>query len=94
VRGALLVAPANTEDRGLNERLPGWAPLVRQKLPFDSILVGSQNDPYCASEVAQSLAHDWGSLWVDLGAAGHINATSSLGDWPAGHALLQTFLKD
>ena len=27
--------------------------------------------------------------WVDLGAAGHINADSALGDWPEGHALLQ-----
>jgi predicted alpha/beta hydrolase family esterase len=26
---------------------------------------------------------------VDLGAAGHINAESGLGDWPEGHALLQ-----
>jgi predicted alpha/beta hydrolase family esterase len=31
---------------------------------------------------------------VDLGAAGHINADSSLGDWPEGQALLQTLLKD
>ncbi len=94
VQGALLVAPGDTEAPELKPRLPGWSPIVRQPLPFKSILVGSQNDPYCAAERAQELARDWGARWVDLGAAGHINAYSSLGDWPQGHALLQTLLKD
>ncbi len=94
VRGALLVAPGDVESHDMKNTLPGWSPIVRQPLPFSSILVGSQNDPYCSAERAQGLARDWAARWVDLGAAGHINAESSLGDWPAGHALLQTFLKD
>jgi hypothetical protein len=94
VRGALLVAPGDTEAPRLKDRLPGWSPIARQALPFPSILVGSQNDPYCTAERAQALARDWGARWVDLGAAGHINADSSLGEWPQGQALLQTFLKD
>ena len=94
VRGALLVAPGDTEAPALCHRLPGWSPIVRQPLPFKSMLVGSQNDPYCSGARAQALAQDWRSDWIDLGAAGHINADSSLGDWPEGHALLQTLLKD
>lgn len=94
VRGALLVAPGDTEVPQMQDRLPGWSPVVRQRLPFPSVLVGSLNDPYCSAERAQSLAHDWGSRWWSLGHAGHINADSSLGDWPEGHALLQTLLKD
>jgi predicted alpha/beta hydrolase family esterase len=94
VRGALLVAPGDTEAPALKDRLPGWSPIARQPLPFHSMLVGSQNDPYCSAERAQSLAYAWGARWVDLGAAGHINADSSLGDWPEGQALLQTLLKD
>jgi predicted alpha/beta hydrolase family esterase len=94
VQGALLVAPGDTEAPELNTRLPGWSPIMRQPLPFKSIVVGSQNDPYCAADRAQALARDWGAQWVDLGAAGHINADSSLGDWPRGHALLQTLQKD
>jgi len=78
----------------MKNRLPGWSPIVRQPLPFTSILVGSQNDPYCSAERAEGLARDWTARWVDLGAAGHINAESSLGDWPEGQALLQTLLKD
>ena len=94
VRGALLVAPGDVEAPEMPDRFPGWTPIVRQRLPFKSILVGSQNDPYCAADRAQALARDWGAQWVDLGAAGHINADSSLGDWPRGHALLQTLQKD
>jgi predicted alpha/beta hydrolase family esterase len=94
VRGALLVAPGDVVLPALQEALPGWLPIERRPLPFRSILVGSDNDPYCSAERAQQLARDWSARWVGLGAAGHINADSSLGDWPDGHALLQTLLKD
>jgi predicted alpha/beta hydrolase family esterase len=94
VRGALLVAPGDTEVPHMQDRLPTWSPVVRQRLPFRSCLVGSLDDPYCTTERAQSFARDWGAQWLCLGNAGHINADSSLGDWPQGHALLQTLLKD
>ena len=89
VRGALLVAPGDVERSDLRQQLPGWAPIVRQRLPFASVLVGSANDPFCSHERARELADDWGARWVDLGARGHINADSGLGDWPEGQALLQ-----
>lgn len=88
VQGALLVAPGDAEREQLRSVLPSWAPIVRQRLPFPSVLVGSRNDPYCTFDTAQSLAQSWGSRWVDLGACGHINAESGLGDWPEGHRLL------
>ena len=94
VQGALLVAPGDTEVPHMRDRLPGWSPVLRQRLPFKSIVVASRDDPYCALARAEAWALDWGSRWVDLGEAGHINADSSLGDWPQGHALLQTLLKD
>ena len=94
VAGALLVAPGDVESPQLREQLPGWSPVVRQKLPFASILVGSQNDPHCRAERAQALASDWGAQWVDLGEAGPINAETSLGNWPVGHALLTRLMKE
>ncbi|MGN1057635.1 MAG: RBBP9/YdeN family alpha/beta hydrolase, partial [Comamonas sp.] len=74
--------------------LHGWAPVMLQRLPFPSILVGSRNDPYCSLERAQQMAQAWGSQWVNAGAAGHINSDSGLGAWDAGHALLQQLIKD
>lgn len=94
VHGALLVAPGDVEQDDLRAGLPGWAPIVRDRLRFDSVLLGSRDDPYCAFDRAQGLARDWGSRFVDMGARGHLNAESGLGDWPEGRALLAPWLAD
>ncbi|MFP5466738.1 MAG: RBBP9/YdeN family alpha/beta hydrolase [Gammaproteobacteria bacterium] len=88
VQGALLVAPGDPERDELRIVLPGWAPIVRDRLPFPSRLLGSHDDPYCSLEKARSLADAWGSRFIDGGRCGHINAESGLGDWPEGLALL------
>ena len=88
VKAALLVAPGDAEREALRGVLPSWSPIAMQALPFPSVLVGSRNDPYCRLDRAQALALAWGSRFVDLGEAGHINAETGLGDWPQGHALL------
>ena len=92
VRGALLVAPADLEQSAAAPRLPGWTPIVRERLPFSSWLVASQDDPYCTFERAQELARSWGSRLVDAGARGHLNAESGLGDWPDGLELIRPWL--
>ncbi|MPM71218.1 hypothetical protein SDC9_118181 [bioreactor metagenome] len=92
VQAALLVAPGDAERPELAAPLHGWRPIMMQPLPFPSILVGSQDDPYCTFERARTLAEAWGSRFVDAGACGHINADSGLGDWPWGHALLESLL--
>ena len=94
VRGALLVAPGDPEREALRSLLPSWSPVVRQRLPFPAILVGSRDDPYCTFERAQGFAADWGARLIDLGNAGHINADSGLGDWLQGHAWLAELMKD
>ena len=94
VQGALLVAPGDVERPELAAPLHGWTPIAMQSLPFPSVLIGSRNDPFCTFERAQTLAGAWGSRFVDLGAHGHINAESGLGDWPEGHAWLDSLLKN
>jgi predicted alpha/beta hydrolase family esterase len=92
VQGALLVAPGDPEREALRTVLPSWSPVVLQRLPFPSVLVGSRDDPYCDCTRAQAFAKAWGSAWVDYGARGHINADSDLGDWPEGRAYLKTLV--
>lgn len=94
VRGALLVAPGDPEREELRSQLPSWSPVVRQRLPFRALLIGSRDDPYCAFERARGFATDWGADFVDLGNAGHINADSGLGDWPQGRAWLTELMKE
>ncbi|MCB4790136.1 MULTISPECIES: alpha/beta hydrolase [Delftia] len=88
VRGALLVAPGDTEQPQLREQLPGWSPVMMQRLPFASIVVGSDNDIYCSAQRVQAMADAWGARFVDAGPSGHLNTASGLGDWDSGHALL------
>ena len=94
VRAALLVAPGDLERDDLRQAIPGWAPIVRQPLPFPSLLVAGNDDPYCAAPRARQLAADWGARFVDAGARGHLNGDSGLGGWPEGRALLAELLKD
>lgn len=93
VRGALLVAPGDVEREEVRELIPGWAPIVRQRLPFPATLVAADNDPYCDAARSRRLAADWGARFIDAGARGHLNAESGLGDWPAGRALLNDLLR-
>jgi predicted alpha/beta hydrolase family esterase len=89
VGAALLVAPPDTERDDMPPALFNWRPMVRRRLPFDSVVVTSSDDPFCAVDRAGRLAHDWGSELVNIGAQGHVNEASGLGDWPEGFALLQ-----
>jgi predicted alpha/beta hydrolase family esterase len=92
VRAALLVAPPDTERDDTPPQLFNWRPIVRQRLPFASLVVTSADDPYCATLQAQQMASDWGSELICIGARGHINGESGLGDWDDGIAMLERLL--
>lgn len=89
VLGALLVAPPELERPDLPPQLHGWKPAVRTPLPFPALLVYSTDDPFANAAAARQLAADWCVPTWCLGAAGHINADSGLGDWPEGLARVQ-----
>lgn len=86
VRGALLVAPADTEAPGVPADVTGFAPMPVTRLPFASVVVASSNDPHVTLERARYFASAWGARFVDIGDAGHIS--DSVGEWPEGLALL------
>ncbi|MGE0025075.1 MAG: RBBP9/YdeN family alpha/beta hydrolase, partial [Hyphomicrobium sp.] len=83
VQGALLVAPADPDKFGVAGALP------EGPLGFPATLVASANDPWLSVDKAFALALRWGADFVDLGAAGHINAESGFGPWPFGLSLLR-----
>ena len=86
VRGALLAAPPDIERDDLPPNLRVWRPILRQPLPFPAIVVTSADDPYSSAEASARLVREWGARHVALGARGHLNGASGLGDWPAGQA--------
>ncbi|RYG14941.1 MAG: alpha/beta hydrolase [Burkholderiales bacterium] len=91
IQGALLVAPADPERRAI---LNDFAPVPFARLPYRSVLVASSNDPCCPVRLAGAYARAWGSEFVRLNGAGHINIESGHGEWPLGLALLQSLTGD
>lgn len=89
ISGALFVAPADPERRSV---LEDFAPVPSRKLPYRSIVVASSNDPFCPVRLAGAYARNWGSEFVRVPDAGHLNVESGHGEWPLGLALLQSLL--
>lgn len=88
VRGALLVAPPDLDRDDLPPQVVRWRPVVRERLPFPATLLYSEDDPYAAPLHTLALAAAWGVPARSVGACGHVNGDSGLGDWAAGRAEL------
>jgi predicted alpha/beta hydrolase family esterase len=90
IRGVLLVAvPDPASPAFPRVAASGFAPLPSERLPFPTTVVSSTNDPYGSVDHARTCAAAWGSELVEVGAKGHLNADSNLGNWPEGFRLLE-----
>ena len=92
VHGLLLVAPADLDRHDSPWQMKDFAPIPLRPLPRPSIVVASSNDPYLTVNRAGEFAQAWGSQFFDIGAAGHINSESGLGDWPEGKRFLRMLM--
>jgi uncharacterized protein len=92
IKGALLVAPSDTEAPSYPAGTKGFTPMPLFKLQFPSVVVASSNDEYVTNERATFFADNWGSELINAGALGHINSSSNIGDWPQGYTILQKLI--
>ena len=72
----LLVAPAEPN------RFDAATALPQSRLATRSCVVASDNDPWMSASQAHAWALRWGSDWINLGNAGHINVDSGYGPFP------------
>ncbi|OII40615.1 hypothetical protein BIV02_08005 [Curtobacterium sp. MMLR14_014] len=93
VAGAFLVAPPDPLGDTFPDEASGFvAPRPvppAQRVP--TRLVVSDDDPYCSADRALVFAEAMGADVVRVGALGHVNVASGVGDWPAGRELLRAF---
>ena len=82
IAGALLVAPADPTRFGVETKLP------QTTIDFPTTVVASTNDPWMTLDNARRWADRWGSGFVRLDGAGHINVKSGYTEWPLGLELL------
>jgi uncharacterized protein len=92
VRGLFLVAPPDTAGpRFPVEPAGGFLSVRAHPLTVPGVVVASDDDPYCSTETAARLAHDWRIPRISAGRHGHLNSVSGLGAWAFGEALLPAF---
>jgi uncharacterized protein len=93
VAGALLVAVPDPDRPDFPAAIRGFGAPTLAPLRFPALMVTSVDDPYITPARSATFAAAWGCIREDIGARGHINASSGLGDWSAGRALLARALR-
>ena len=73
----------------LPRRVDLW-PVPMAPFAFRSLVVASANDSLGSLVHAKRCAFAWGSTFVDIGQAGHINPDSGHGEWSEGYMLAST----
>ena len=89
IKGALLVAPSDLEAPFYSFPATGFTPIPQEKFNFRTIVVASENDEWVSPDRARFFAANWGSDFMSLGKAGHINVTSGHGVWDEGLVILK-----
>ncbi|MCC8401830.1 alpha/beta hydrolase [Paraburkholderia sp. MMS20-SJTN17] len=86
VVGVLFVAPASPR------KFAFAGPFDARRLGVPSILIGSETDPWMTLGEARDLAQRFGSAFVNLGDAGHINTAAGFGPWPRAKYFVDTLV--
>jgi predicted alpha/beta hydrolase family esterase len=89
IKGALLVAPSDIEAQNYTFPAKGFAPVPLYKINFPTIVVASTNDQWASLDRAKLFADKWGSRFINIGDAGHINAASGHYEWGEGLEILK-----
>lgn len=91
IAGAFLVAVPDPEGTSFPEDAAEFVEPPTAPFDFPALILASSNDPYGTLDHARRRAVQWGAGLVELGALGHINGSSGLGEWPDGLNLLAAF---
>ncbi|RYY67088.1 MAG: serine hydrolase family protein [Chitinophagaceae bacterium] len=90
IKAALLVAPSDVEAPQYSFPTTGFSPIPLDKINFRTMVVASADDIWVSLDRAKFFAENWGSEFINIGNAGHINAASGHSNWDEGMALLKT----
>jgi len=91
IKGALLVAPSDLEAPQYTFPTVGFAPIPLDKIPFKTAVIASTNDKWVSFDRAKYFADHWGSEFISIGNAGHINVDSGHTNWKEGLEYLKKF---
>ncbi|ETA03461.1 alpha/beta hydrolase [Frankia sp. B2] len=89
ITGAFLVAVPDVGGPRFPTGAVGFGPPRHDPLPFPTVIVASENDPYGSLAHSVAAAGRLGARLVNVGSRGHLNADSGLADWPAGWSVFR-----
>jgi uncharacterized protein len=89
IKGALLVAPSDIENPVYTFPATGFTPMPTVPFNFATIVAASEDDPWVSLDRARYFAQCWGSEFINIGKAGHINVASGYGEWKQGLEMLK-----
>ena len=93
-KGAFLVAVPDPKGVSFPAAAQGFVPVPLVPFMFRSIVVASANDQLGSLAHAKHCAMAWGSMFIDIGQAGHINADSGHGEWDEGYELFRQYVAE
>lgn len=90
--GLVLVAPPDPHAEPFRVVTDaGFHTMATRPVLVPGLVIASTDDPYATPEATQRMADVWGVPLTWVGALGHINSASGLGDWPQGWAMVEEF---
>lgn len=91
VAGLFLVAAPDPDGPRFPSQCAEFADGLDVRPTVPSLLVTSDDDPYCSEAKAAVIAAGWRIPSVSVGRRGHLNSDSGLGAWSEGRRLLTAF---
>lgn len=94
IAAVMMVACADVDsEEHTPDIVRSFAPLPLNKMPYPSVLVISENDPYVEKERASYFAAKWSSKPIFIGNKDHISSGPLVGEWEEGQEILSDLIK-
>lgn len=93
IAGAFLVAMPDVDRADFPKECIGFSPMPKIALPFPSVTIASENDPYISSAELEKWSDVLGSEFISVGKRGHIGTAAQLAYWEEGQHLFRAFLE-
>jgi len=92
VKAVFMVALPDIEREDFPKECTGFVPLPKTELSIPGIMISSENDEWCAIEVAEKWSKQLGITIINIGKKEHLCQAEEFETWEEGKELLVNFL--
>jgi len=92
VKAVFMVALPDIEREDFPKECTGFVPMPKTELSIPGIMISSENDEWCAIEVAEKWSNQLGIPIINIGKKEHLCQAEEFETWEEGKVLLVNFL--